>query len=138
MDGEQIRGHRCLSQQDSQMRGTFQWRRGLVLAGIHLAICVLLVIWQEASRWDWLRSQENLPTLRLALPDPPLPPDAVKPIDEGETRFIQPLRHVAPYPMAGAIDRPRGAPRCRLFTVGRTLSAVMVARGPAWHRMVEP
>ncbi|HWE84493.1 MAG TPA: hypothetical protein VG267_06085 [Terracidiphilus sp.] len=36
-----------------------QWRRGLVLAGIHLAVCAPLVVWEEAHIWDWVRSQEN-------------------------------------------------------------------------------
>ena len=75
---------------DSQMRGVFQWRRGLVLAGIHLVICVPLIVWEEASRWDWVRSQENLPPLELARPVPPPPPDAVKPADEGETITFSP------------------------------------------------
>lgn len=72
------------------MRGVFQWRRGLVLAGIHLVICVPLIVWEEASRWDWVRSQENLPPLELARPVPPPPPDAVKPADESETVSFSP------------------------------------------------
>ncbi len=75
-----------------------QWRRGLVLAGIHLAICVPLIVWEEASTWDWVRSQENLPPLELARPvPPPPPPDAVKPADEGETVSFSPCglwRHI--------------------------------------------
>jgi len=68
-----------------------QWRRGLVLAGIHLAICVPLIVWEEASRWDWVRSQENLPPLVFTHPvPPPSPPDAVKPADEGETVSFSP------------------------------------------------
>jgi len=74
-----------------------QWRRGLVLAGVHLAICAPLIVWEEASRWDWVRSQENLPLLELARPVPPPPPDAVKPADEGETAAFSPCglwRHI--------------------------------------------
>jgi hypothetical protein len=67
-----------------------QWRRGLVLAGVHLAICVPLIVWEEASRWDWVRSQENLPPLELARPVPPPPPDAVKPVDEVEAVWFSP------------------------------------------------
>lgn len=47
-------------------------------------------MWEEASRWDWIRSQENLPPLELARPVPPPPPDAVKPADEGETASFSP------------------------------------------------
>lgn len=72
------------------MRGVFQWRRGLILAGIHLVICVPLIVWEEASRWDWVRSQENLPPLELTRPIPPLPPDAAKPADEGEAVSFSP------------------------------------------------
>jgi hypothetical protein len=74
-----------------------RWRRGLVLAGVHLAICVPLIAWEEASRWDWARSQENLPSLELARPIPPPPPDAVKPTDDGETVSFSPCslwRHI--------------------------------------------
>ena len=67
-----------------------QWRRGLALAGIHLAICVPLIVWEEASTWDWVRSQENLQPLELARPVPPPPPDAVKPVDAGETVSFSP------------------------------------------------
>jgi hypothetical protein len=79
------------------MRGVFQWRRGLVLAGIHLVICVPLIVWEEANRWDWVRSQENLPPLELARPLPPPSPDADKPADEGETVSFSPCglwRHI--------------------------------------------
>lgn len=72
-------------------------RRGLALAGIHLAICVPLIVWEEASRWDWVRSQENLPPLELESPVPPPPPNAVKPADEGETVSFSPCglwRHI--------------------------------------------
>lgn len=72
------------------MRGVFQWRRGLVLAGIHLVICVPLIVWEEAGRWDLAHSQENLPPLQLAEPIPPPPPNATKPADEGETVFFSP------------------------------------------------
>jgi len=41
------------------MRGVFQWRRGLVLAGIHLVICVPLIVWGESRIWDWVRTQET-------------------------------------------------------------------------------
>jgi hypothetical protein len=68
----------------------FQWRRGLVLAGVHLAICAPLIAWEEAHIWDWARSQENLPPLELARPVAPPPPDAVKPVDEGETVTFSP------------------------------------------------
>ncbi len=61
-----------------------------MLAGVHLAICVPLIVWEQASRWDWIRSQENLPPLELARPVPPSPPDAVKPADEGETVSFSP------------------------------------------------
>jgi hypothetical protein len=37
----------------------FQWRRGLLLAAIHLAICIPLIVWEESSIWEWVRSQEN-------------------------------------------------------------------------------
>src|ERR1035438_1841542 len=67
-----------------------QWRRGLVLAGIHLVICAPLIVWDEAHIWDWVRSQEDLPPLELARPIPPPPPDAVKPSDEGETVTFSP------------------------------------------------
>lgn len=79
------------------MRGVFQWRRGLVLAGIHLVICVPLIVWEEASRWDWVRSHENLPPLELPRPIPPPPPDAIKAADEGETVSFSPCgmwRHI--------------------------------------------
>jgi hypothetical protein len=73
------------------MHGVFQWRRGLLLAGIHLAICVPLIVWEQATRWDWVRSQENLPPLQLAPPAPPPPPGgAVKLPDEGETVSFNP------------------------------------------------
>ena len=55
-----------------------------------MVICVPLIVWEEASRWDWIRSQENLPPLELARPVPPPPPDAVKPADEGETVSFSP------------------------------------------------
>jgi len=74
-----------------------QWRRGLVLAGVHLAICVPLIMWEESSRWDWVRSQENLPRLEFERPVPPPPPDAVKPAEEGETVSFSPCglwRHI--------------------------------------------
>src|SRR5580658_8212950 len=52
-----------------------QWRRGLVLAGIHLAVCGPLIVWEEAGRWDWVRSQEKLPHYELSPPPPaPAPP----------------------------------------------------------------
>jgi hypothetical protein len=80
------------------MSGIFQGRRGLVLAGIHLLICVPLIVWEQASRWDWVRSHENLPPLELAHPVPPSPPpDAVKQADEGETVSFSPCgmwRHI--------------------------------------------
>jgi hypothetical protein len=69
----------------------------LVLAGIHLAFCAPLIVWNEANRWDWLRSQENLPPLELSRPVPPPPPDAIKPADEGETVSFSPCglwRHI--------------------------------------------
>jgi len=72
------------------MREVLQWRRGLVLAGIHLVICVPLIVWEEASRWDWVRSQENLPPLELARPVPPPAPDAIKPADDGEMVSFSP------------------------------------------------
>jgi hypothetical protein len=75
---------------------------GLVLTGIHLVICVPLIVWEEASRWHWVRSQENLPPLELARPVPPPPPDAVKPAEEGENCFVQPFRLAASHSMAGA------------------------------------
>ena len=63
----------------------------MVLAGIHLAVCALLIVWQEAGRWDWIRSQENLSLPELGRPvPPPSPPDAVKPADEGETVSFSP------------------------------------------------
>ncbi len=68
----------------------FQWRRGLLLAGVHLALCAPLIVLEEADRWDWVRSQENLPPLELPRPVPPPPPDAVKPVDEGETITFSP------------------------------------------------
>jgi hypothetical protein len=74
-----------------------QWRRGLVLAGVHLAVCVPLIVWAQASKWDWVRSQENLPTLELERPVPPPPPDVVKPAVEGETVSFSPCglwRHI--------------------------------------------
>jgi hypothetical protein len=37
-----------------------QWRRGLALATIHLAVCTPLIVWEEAHAWDWARSQEGL------------------------------------------------------------------------------
>lgn len=61
-----------------------------MLAGVHLAICVPLIVWDEASRWDWVRSQENLPLLELARPVPPPPPYGVEPADEGETVSFSP------------------------------------------------
>lgn len=67
-----------------------QWRRGLLLAGIHLAVCAPLIVWEEAHIWDWARSQENLPPLELERPVPPPPPDAVKPADEGATVSLSP------------------------------------------------
>jgi hypothetical protein len=79
------------------MLGMFQWRRGLMLAGIHLVICVPLIVWEETNRWDWVRSHENLPPLELAHPVPPRPPDAVTPADEGETVSFSPCglwRHI--------------------------------------------
>ena len=72
------------------MRGVFQWRRGFVLAAIHLVICLPLIVLEEANRWDWVRSQENLPPLELARPVPPPRPDAVKPADEGKTVSFSP------------------------------------------------
>ena len=36
-----------------------RWQRGLVLAGIHLAVCVPLILWEESRIWDYVRSQEN-------------------------------------------------------------------------------
>lgn len=62
-----------------------QWRRGLLLAGIHLAICGPLIVWEEANSWDWVRSQENRPPIALPHPIPPAPPDDGKPTNEGET-----------------------------------------------------
>lgn len=59
----------------------FQWRRGLLLAGIHLAVCAPLIVWEEANRWDWARSQENPQPLELAH----AAPGAAKPAGEGET-----------------------------------------------------
>jgi hypothetical protein len=58
----------------------FQWRRGLVLVGIHLAICVPLILWEEARAWDYVRSQENW------RPDPA---PAVQP-EDGETVGFNP------------------------------------------------
>lgn len=58
----------------------FQWRRGLMLAGIHLAICVPLIVWEESRIWDWARSQENW------RPDPP---QVVQP-EDGETVSFSP------------------------------------------------
>jgi hypothetical protein len=70
-----------------------QWRRGLVLAGIHLAVCGPLIVWEEAGRWDWVRSQEKLPHYELS-PPPPAPapprPDVVTQADEGETVTFSP------------------------------------------------
>jgi len=70
-----------------------QWRRGLVLAGIHLAICVPLIVWEEAARWDWVRSQKMLAPYELA-PPPPAPAlprsDVVTQSDEGETVTFSP------------------------------------------------
>ena len=45
-----------------------KWRRGILLAGIHLAICVPLVIWEDARVWEYLHAL-TLPesmALRLA------------------------------------------------------------------------
>lgn len=67
-----------------------QWRRGLLLAGIHLAICGPLIVWEEANSWDWVRSQEDRQPIELAPPAPPPPPDAVKPVDEGEAVTFSP------------------------------------------------
>jgi hypothetical protein len=67
-----------------------KWQRGLLLAGIHLAVCVPLIVWEEASRWDSIRWQENPPPIELAHPAPPPPPDAVKPPDEGGTVSFSP------------------------------------------------
>jgi hypothetical protein len=62
------------------MRGAFQWRRGLVLAGIHLAISVPLILMEESRIWDWVHSQENWR---------PHPAPEVQP-DEGETVTFNP------------------------------------------------
>jgi hypothetical protein len=70
-----------------------QWRRGLVLAGIHLAVCAPLIVWEEAHTWDWVRSQEKLPPNELAPPPPaPAPPRSgvVTQADEGETVGFSP------------------------------------------------
>ncbi len=32
------------------------WRRGLVFAGIHLAVCLPLVVWEEAHYWSQLQT----------------------------------------------------------------------------------
>jgi hypothetical protein len=43
-------------------------RRGLLLAGIHLAVAVPLVIWQEAREWPYLRTEwkpAQRPVLRM-------------------------------------------------------------------------
>jgi hypothetical protein len=45
------------------------WRRGLLLAGIHLAVAVPMVIWQEARDWSSLRTEwepAQRPALRMA------------------------------------------------------------------------
>jgi hypothetical protein len=45
------------------------WRRGLLLAGIHLAVAGTLILWQESRNWQYLHSDESPPqatTLRLA------------------------------------------------------------------------
>jgi len=45
------------------------WRRGLLLAGIHLAVAGSLITWQESREWQYLHSDASPtqnPTLRLA------------------------------------------------------------------------
>jgi len=45
------------------------WRRGFLLAGIHLAVAGTLIVWQESRNWSDLRCQTSSPrtaTLRLA------------------------------------------------------------------------
>jgi hypothetical protein len=42
------------------------WRRGLLLAGIHLAIAVPLVVWEEAAVWPYLIVDRN-PVSRVQL-----------------------------------------------------------------------
>jgi hypothetical protein len=37
----------------------------LLFAGIHLAVAVPLIVWEEATRWDWLRDSE---ARQVALP----------------------------------------------------------------------
>jgi hypothetical protein len=36
-------------------------RRGLLFAGIHLAVAIPLLVWEEATHWDWLRQREIHP-----------------------------------------------------------------------------
>jgi hypothetical protein len=45
------------------------WRRGLLLAGIHLAVAVPLIIWQEARDWPYLHTEWK-PAQRPVLPPP--------------------------------------------------------------------
>jgi hypothetical protein len=41
------------------MRAGFHWRRGLVLAGLRLLICIPLIVVEESHVWDWAGAQEN-------------------------------------------------------------------------------
>jgi hypothetical protein len=45
------------------------WRRGLLLAGIHLAVAGTLIFWQESQNWQSLHGEvgaHETPTIRLA------------------------------------------------------------------------
>ena len=111
-----------------------QWRRGLVLAGIHLAVCGPLIVWEEAGRWDWVRSQEKLPHYELS-PPPPAPapprPDVVTQADEGETVTFSPCGMWYHTSL-----------QQRIIVLGElpaaAVSAGMVARGLGWLELAEP
>ncbi|UWZ83538.1 hypothetical protein [Occallatibacter riparius] len=56
------------------------WRRGLLLAAIHLAVAIPCVVWEESHIWQWLRERESIPVT---------PPPVVQPSD-GNTVYFSP------------------------------------------------
>jgi hypothetical protein len=56
------------------------WRRGLLLAAIHLAVAIPSVVWEESSHWQWLRERESIPVT---------PPPVTQPGD-GDTVSFSP------------------------------------------------
>jgi hypothetical protein len=56
------------------------WRRGLLLAGIHLAVAIPCIVWEESGIWQRLRERESIPVT---------PPLVVQPSD-GSTVYFSP------------------------------------------------